>query len=40
LKALRDAGMTHVVLESRARDLADMTQLYERFAADVLPRLR
>ena len=39
LKALRDAAVTHVVLESRARDRADMTTLYERFPADVLPRL-
>ena len=39
LKALRDAGVSHVVLESRVRDLADLTTTYERFSADVLPRL-
>jgi alkanesulfonate monooxygenase SsuD/methylene tetrahydromethanopterin reductase-like flavin-dependent oxidoreductase (luciferase family) len=39
LKALRDAGVSHVVLESRVRDLADLTTTYERFTSDVLPRL-
>jgi len=28
-----------LVLESRVRDLADMIQIYERFAADVRPRV-
>jgi alkanesulfonate monooxygenase SsuD/methylene tetrahydromethanopterin reductase-like flavin-dependent oxidoreductase (luciferase family) len=39
LGALRDVGVTHVVLESRVRDLADMSSMYERFASEVLPRL-
>jgi probable F420-dependent oxidoreductase len=39
LKGLRDLGVSHVVLESRVRDLADMTQTYERFAAEVRSRL-
>ena len=39
IQALRDAGMRHIVLESRARDLPDMTSMYERFSNDVLPRL-
>jgi probable F420-dependent oxidoreductase len=39
LRGLRDAGVRHVVLESRARDLAGMTATYERFSNDVLPLL-
>jgi probable F420-dependent oxidoreductase len=35
LRALRDLGVAHVVLESRVRDLADMTATYEAFAADI-----
>ncbi len=39
LRALADLGVSHVVLESRVRDLEDLTQIYERFAADVRPRV-
>jgi alkanesulfonate monooxygenase SsuD/methylene tetrahydromethanopterin reductase-like flavin-dependent oxidoreductase (luciferase family) len=39
LKALRDLGVSHVVLESRARGLDDMAAVYETFARDVRPRL-
>ena len=39
LKALRDLGVSHVILESRARDLGEMAELYEKFARDVRPRL-
>lgn len=39
LSAFADLGVRHVVLESRARDLAEMAGLYERFAAEVRPRL-
>ena len=39
LKALRDLGVSHVVLESRARGLEDMAAVYETFARDVRPRL-
>jgi probable F420-dependent oxidoreductase len=39
LKALRDLGVRHVVLESRARDLADMVAIHERFSTEVRPRL-
>lgn len=39
LRALRDLGVAHVVLESRARDLTDMVATYERFASDIRPRL-
>src|SRR5262249_56795007 len=39
LKALRDLGVGHVILESRARDLGEMADLYEKFARDVRPAL-
>ena len=39
LRALRDLGVGHVILESRMRDLPEMTETYERFAQDVRPRL-
>ncbi len=39
LRALAGLGVSHVVLESRARDLAEMAGLYERFAAEVRSRL-
>ena len=39
LKRLDDLGVSHIVLESRMRDLADLTSTYERFASDVRPRL-
>jgi probable F420-dependent oxidoreductase len=39
LRALRDLGVAHVILESRARDLPDMVATHERFAHDVRPRL-
>src|SRR2546426_957988 len=35
LRQLRDLGVAHVILESRMRDLPEMTQTYERFAKDV-----
>jgi len=35
LRALRDLGVSHVVLESRARDAEEMGALYERFAREV-----
>ena len=35
LRALRDLGVAHVILESRARDLPDMVATYERFTHDV-----
>ena len=35
LKSLREAGAEHVILESRMRDLGEMTSLYERFADNV-----
>jgi len=39
LKALRDLGVSHVILESRARDLDEMAALHEKFARDVRPGL-
>lgn len=39
LARLRDQGVTHVILEPRMRDVADATAIYERFAAEVRPRL-
>jgi alkanesulfonate monooxygenase SsuD/methylene tetrahydromethanopterin reductase-like flavin-dependent oxidoreductase (luciferase family) len=35
LRALRDLGVAHVILETRMRDIAEMTATYERFAAEV-----
>lgn len=34
LKALAALGFTHIVLESRLRDLEEMTALYERLARE------
>ena len=39
LRALDDLGVAHVILETRMRDVAEMTDTYERFATDVRARL-
>jgi probable F420-dependent oxidoreductase len=39
IRGLAELGVSHVILESRARDLADLTQLYEKFASDVRSKL-
>lgn len=39
IRALADLGVSHVILESRIRDLEDMTEIYERFATDVRAKL-
>jgi len=39
LRAMRDLGVSHVVLESRVADLDTMTATYEAFARDVRPLL-
>jgi probable F420-dependent oxidoreductase len=39
IKALAALGVSHVILESRARDLADLTSIYEKFASDVRSKL-
>jgi hypothetical protein len=31
--------VSHVILESRVRDLDDLTTIYEKFAKDVRPRV-
>ncbi len=37
IRALAALGVSHVILESRVRDLADLTQIYEKFAREVRP---
>jgi probable F420-dependent oxidoreductase len=39
LRALRDLGVAHVILETRMRDVAELTATYKRFAAEVRARL-
>jgi probable F420-dependent oxidoreductase len=39
LRALRDLGVAHVIVETAARDLAQMTATFERFAAEVRAKL-
>src|SRR5213594_3095634 len=39
IRALAELGVRHVILESRVRDLADMNEIYERFAHDVRAKL-
>ena len=39
IRGLAELGVSHVILESRARDLADLTQIYERFVKDVRGKL-
>lgn len=39
IRALGALGVAHVILESRVRDLADLTAIYEKFAADVRAKL-
>ena len=39
LRALRDLGVAHVILETRMRNVSEMTATYERFATDVRARL-
>jgi probable F420-dependent oxidoreductase len=39
LRALRDLGVSHVILESRAGTAEEMGALYERFAREVRPAL-
>jgi probable F420-dependent oxidoreductase len=39
IQALVDVGVSHVILETRVRDLDDLTAIYEKFAGDVRPRL-
>ena len=39
LRALRDLGVAHIILETRMRDVAELTATYEKFATDVRSRL-
>jgi probable F420-dependent oxidoreductase len=39
LRALRDLGVAHVILETRMRDVAELTATYEKFATEVRARL-
>jgi probable F420-dependent oxidoreductase len=39
LRALRDLGVSHVILETRMRDVAELTATYEKFATEVRSRL-
>jgi hypothetical protein len=39
LRALRDLGVAHVILETRMRDAGEMTDTYERFATEVRAKL-
>jgi probable F420-dependent oxidoreductase len=39
LRALRDLGVAHVILETRMRDVAEMTDTLERFVSEVSPRI-
>ena len=39
LNGLRDAGVRHVIVETRVADVDDMTRLLERFATDVREKL-
>ena len=39
IRELAELGVSHVILESRARDLDDMTAIYEKFARETRPRI-
>ncbi len=39
IRDLADLGVSHVILESRVRDLDDMVAIYEKFARDTRPRV-
>ena len=39
VKALRDLGVAHVIVEPAARDLGSMTSAIERFAGEVRAKL-
>ena len=39
IRGLAALGVSHVILESRVRDLDDLTTIYEKFAKDVRPRV-
>jgi len=39
LPALREIGVSHVIVETRVTDVADMTALLDRFTNDVRAKL-
>jgi hypothetical protein len=39
IRELAGLGVSHVILESRVRDLDDLTAIYEKLAKDVRPRV-
>ncbi len=39
IRALAALGVSHVILESRVRDLADLTQIYEKFSKEVRAKI-
>ena len=39
IRELAGLGVSHVILESRVRDLDDLTAIYEKFAKQVRPRV-
>jgi len=39
IRDLAGLGVSHVILESRVRDLDDLTAIYEKFAKEVRPRI-
>jgi probable F420-dependent oxidoreductase len=39
IRELAALGVSHVILESRVRDLDDLTAIYEKFSKDVRPRV-
>ena len=39
IRELAALGVSHVILESRVRDLDDMISIYEKFARETRPRI-
>ena len=39
VRDLAELGVSHVILESRVRDLDDLTTIYEKFAKDVRSKI-
>jgi hypothetical protein len=39
IRDLAGLGVSHLILESRVRDLDDMTAIYDKFAREIRPRI-
>jgi hypothetical protein len=39
IRGLATLGVSHIILESRVRDLDDMTAIYEKFARETRPKI-